>query len=473
MSKKTIYLTGSQVFLLATVRENRKAAFPTPSGGILSAFVLDRVFNSGNTMNDSQKLLADYVQRGSEPAFTELVQSYLNFVYATALRLTDGDTHLAEDVTQTVFADLARSARSLSKNVLLGGWLHRHACFVAAKIMRSERRRQSRERHAAAMNTPQDHDAGRIAELAPELDDAINQLSDDDRVAILLRFFEQRDFCGVGAGLGASEEAARKRVSRAVEKLHAVLTRRGLTLSAAGLGAALGAGLVSKAPAGMAAEIAASALAAAASGQAAIGLSVLTAGKIKLAVLAAAFAAAVATPVYIAHQSQLALREENRALQARVAHLTALQAEKAGVAAPRALPALVPSASAEHHELLRLRGEMGVLRDQLAKANQANAGGARPTEVAAPTEPADISVSFPSIPMMQLIDMFQNWSGKALTIAPEVALNKTIWLKAPTGVPLTKTQAMHWTEEALKDQGRVVIRTNDDGSLLVVPAPNP
>ena len=155
-------------------------------------------------MNDPQELLADYAQRGPEAAFTELVQRYLNFVYSTSLRLTNGDAHLAEDITQTVFADLARSARMLSKSVTLGGWLHRHACFVAAKTMRSERRRRTCERQAAEMNSPQDHIPATIAEIAPDLDDAINQLNDSDRLAILLRFFEQRDFGGVGEGLGAS-----------------------------------------------------------------------------------------------------------------------------------------------------------------------------------------------------------------------------------------------------------------------------
>lgn len=438
---------------------------------ILSAFAFERVFNGRNNMNDPQKLLADYAQRGSEAAFAELVQRYLNFVYSIALRLTNGDAYLAQDITQTVFADLALFARKLSKSVSLGGWLHRHACFVAAKTMRSERRRRTRERQAAEMNSPQDNIPANIAEIAPDLDDAINQLNDNDRLAILLRFFEQRDFSGVGEGLGASEEAARKRVSRAVEKLHATLTCRGLTLSAAGLGAALGAGLVSSAPAGMAAELAGSALAAAAGGEAAVGLKIFAVGKIKLALLAAAFAAAVTTPFYMARQTHPALREENEALRKQVQRLTALQSGNAALIPPVAQPAPPHGTPEEYHELLRLRGEVGVLRDQLTKATQARAAGALAPRPGAQTDPADITLSFPNIPASQLIDLYQNWSGKALTIAPEVSLNKTIWLKTVSGLPLTKNQAMHWTEEALKDQGHVVIVTNGDGSLLVLPAP--
>src|SRR6267154_3766969 len=103
-------------------------------------------------MTDSQNLLAEYARTGSDAAFRELVTRYVDLVYSTALRLVEGDTHRAEDVAQTVFVDLARMARTLSNEVMLGGWLHRHTCFVAANTMRGERRRQSRERQAAEMN---------------------------------------------------------------------------------------------------------------------------------------------------------------------------------------------------------------------------------------------------------------------------------------------------------------------------------
>src|SRR5215210_1487222 len=99
-------------------------------------------------MTETQQFLADYVKNGSEPAFRELVTRYVDLVYSAAVRLVNNDTHLAEDVTQTVFADLARMARTLSPEVMLGGWLHRHTCFVASKTLRGERRRRERERQA-------------------------------------------------------------------------------------------------------------------------------------------------------------------------------------------------------------------------------------------------------------------------------------------------------------------------------------
>src|SRR5688572_29759695 len=120
-------------------------------------------------MTDSQQLLADYVKTGAEPVFRELVTRYVDLVYSAAVRLVNGDTHLAQDVSQTVFADLARMARTLSPNVMLGGWLHRHTCFVAAKMIRTERRRQLRERQAVEMNAQPDHSAANLAQVAPIL----------------------------------------------------------------------------------------------------------------------------------------------------------------------------------------------------------------------------------------------------------------------------------------------------------------
>src|ERR1041385_5818916 len=233
-------------------------------------------------MTDSQRFLAEYATNGSEAAFRELVSRYVDLVYSVALRLVEGDKHLAEDVAQTVFADLARKASTLPKNVMLGGWLHRHTCFVAAKTLRGERRRQIRERQAAEMNV-QDHSEANLAHIAPILDEAINQLGDDDRTAILLRFFEQQDFRSVGQALDSNEDAARMRVNRALEKLHALLKHRGVTLSAAALGAALTTQAVTAAPAGLAVSISSAALATVAgTGTTATLLKIMTLTKIKL-----------------------------------------------------------------------------------------------------------------------------------------------------------------------------------------------
>src|SRR5208283_5621184 len=108
-------------------------------------------------MTDCRTLLAEYAANGSEEAFRELVARYMDLVYSTAVRLVNGDTHRAEDVAQIVFADLARLAGTFSKEVMLGGWLHRRTWYAATTLMRNERRRQNRERQAIEMNELQDH----------------------------------------------------------------------------------------------------------------------------------------------------------------------------------------------------------------------------------------------------------------------------------------------------------------------------
>jgi RNA polymerase sigma factor (sigma-70 family) len=206
-------------------------------------------------MTDSQQLLAEYARTSSDAAFRELVTRYVDLVYSTALRLVGGDTHRAEDVTQTVFVDLANKARTLPEDVRLGGWLHRDTCLVAGHTMRGERRRQSRERQAVEMNVLQNNSEADFSGAAPMLDEAINELGEEDRTAILLRFFEQQDFRSVGQALGSKEDAARMRVTRALEKLQYFLKRRGVTTSAASLGVVLTANAVQAAPLGLAVTI--------------------------------------------------------------------------------------------------------------------------------------------------------------------------------------------------------------------------
>ncbi len=273
-------------------------------------------------MTDSQLLLADYAARGSETAFRELVSRYLNLVYSTAVRLVGGDTHLAQDVAQSVFVDLARKARSLPRDVMLGGWLHRHTCFVASKTMRGERRRQVRERQVVAMNEQQDYSEANLARVAPVLDEAINQLGEEDRTAILLRFFEQRDLRSVGEALGSSENAAQKRVARALEELRELLKKRGIACSALALGTALAGEAVTATPAGLVVTISGAALAGgvAGTGTTLTLLKFMTATQAKLSISALVMAGAV-TAFVIQHQAQAKMRVENESLRHRIEQL--------------------------------------------------------------------------------------------------------------------------------------------------------
>jgi RNA polymerase sigma factor (sigma-70 family) len=222
-------------------------------------------------MTDHRTLLADYAANGSEEAFRELVARYIDLVYSTAVRLVNGDTHRAEDVAQTVFADLARLAGKFSQDVMLGGWLHRRTWHVATTLMRNERRRQNRERQAAEMNTLQDNPEGQFERIAPLLDEAINQLGASDRAAIVMRFFEHRDLRAVGLALGSNEDAAQKRVSRAVEKLRCHFARRGIVASSTVIASVIAAHAVHAAPAGLASAVTTASLAGAA-GSSSLGL---------------------------------------------------------------------------------------------------------------------------------------------------------------------------------------------------------
>jgi RNA polymerase sigma factor (sigma-70 family) len=250
---------------------------------------------------ESQHLLADYVASGSERAFQELVTRYVDLVYSAALRLVDGDTHRAEDVAQTVFIDLARMAPQLAPNTLLGGWLHRHTCFVARTLMRGERRRHARERQAVEMSALESHPDAALAEVAAVLDEAIHELGPDDRDAILLRFFERRNLRAVGEALGTNENVAQKRVARAVQELALLLRKRGFTLSAAALAAALSAGVVKAAPAGLALGLAKAALAGAGTATSTAGTAAKLAllAKLKLGLVSLIIIAGLGTMVWL------------------------------------------------------------------------------------------------------------------------------------------------------------------------------
>jgi RNA polymerase sigma factor (sigma-70 family) len=288
-------------------------------------------------MNDDAELLRRYFEEGANDAFAELVRRHVNLVYSVALRQLNGDAHLASDATQLVFTDLARKAGSLVGHRVLAGWLFTSTRFATAKLVRGERRRQAREQEAHLMQQlSHDDSAAQLdwGQIRPVLDDVIGELNEHDREAILLRFFEGRDYASVGAKLHLADNTARMRVERALDKLRGLLERRGVKSTSAALAVALANQAVVAAPVGLAATITGAALTggAAIAGLGAGGAAVTAAGTFmsitKLQVgLAGALAVAGATGFVVQAESTAALREEAAALRQENAAIVALQAE--------------------------------------------------------------------------------------------------------------------------------------------------
>ena len=215
-------------------------------------------------MEDLQ-LLREYAGRRSEQAFSELVQRHVDFVYSTALRLVH-ESQLAEDVTQMVFIRLARKAGSLGEGTILTGWLYRTTQFIAQTAQRSDWRRRKRESLAMQVLELNRDSESVWKEVAPLLEEAMQQMRQADQDAVLLRFFAGKSLREVGEALGLSDDTAQKRVNRAVERLRGYFARRGVVVPAVLLGSALASHTVQAAPAQLAATLAASATSSAATG---------------------------------------------------------------------------------------------------------------------------------------------------------------------------------------------------------------
>ncbi len=185
-------------------------------------------------MSHDTQLLRRYAEEASQAAFAELVQKHIRLVYAVALRQLGGDRQLAEDATQRVFAVLARKATGLSSHPSLAGWLFKSSRFIALQLLRQESRRKKLEEHMRHGDIIGNSDSETIHEEAlPLLDELVSRLTEKDRTAIVLRYFEGKTFAEVGTLLGLSEEGARSRIDRTVERLRRNLERRGIKSAAA------------------------------------------------------------------------------------------------------------------------------------------------------------------------------------------------------------------------------------------------
>lgn len=301
-------------------------------------------------MADDAELLKAYAVNRSEAAFAEFVSRHLGLVYSAALRRTGGDPHQAEEIAQQVFISVARNAGTLSRHRVLAGWLYtstRNAVFAAA---RSDQRRLARQGEALAMqqaDTPNTSD-GDWARLRPALDAVMDALSPRDREAILLHFFERKSYREIGEQMACAEDAARMRITRALERMKFGFGQKGIASTTGALALALAGQSVVAAPPGLASVIASTALTAAATAGAgsgtALGLfKLMTTTKASMGVLGAVCLLSIGTALFEARQAREATDAIAAAHAASARTIQGLQARLS--AAERSL-AVPPSTSA-------------------------------------------------------------------------------------------------------------------------------
>ncbi len=365
------------------------------------------------TFPGDAELLRGYARAQDDAAFAELVRRHVDLVFSAALRQLGGNRSLAEEVTQSVFTELARKASRLQQHPALSGWLYTTTRFMARTALRAEDRRVRRERTAHAMQdtpdrpTPAAHDSDFEPELSwsrivGTLDEAMHELNDADRVALVLRHFENRPFGEIGQRLGLSPNTARMRVDRAVHKLRQRLARRGITSTSAALASVLGGNAIQAAPLGLSSVVASAATTVAAASLPVLSLSPLVplmTFKSKLLVTGLV-ASMIVTPLALQQRSLRQLRHDLAAAQTDLREMT--QAEATARQAAELAAAENANLKTSQIELLRLRGEIGPLRDQVralarpaanASLQTAAKPGATPKPEpakAATEEPADV-----------------------------------------------------------------------------------
>jgi RNA polymerase sigma factor (sigma-70 family) len=388
-------------------------------------------------MLDDAQLLRRYADEKSEAAFAELVRRHLDLVYSAALRQVEGDVHRAKDVAQQVFTLLAQKAGALARHPALTGWLYLSARHCAARAMRREWRRQALERKAADMSEPGADAAVEWERARPVLDAAMEELGATDREAVLLRYFARRPFAQIGVALRLSEDGARRRVERALDKLRAQLARRGVTSSAAALAAALEGHAVLAAPASLTVSVTGAAMAGSAGG----GVAAVFMNMTKLQVGLGA-AAALGAGVFLYQlkanseaQAQLAARrpaERRESVDSTGKSAPARERSAPGSAQPAA-PTMAPASAPP-------------------RAAPASATPARMLLVNLPD--ADLSLVFRT---------YEGYAGQRVTRGPEVDRVRTpIHIVAG---PLPREEMLEAMRRALREQAGILIESAADGTI--------
>ena len=400
-------------------------------------------------MTPDAQLLRDYAEAKSQDAFTQLVRRHLDLVYSAAVRQVRSP-QLAEEISQSVFTDLARAADKLKPDTVLTAWLYQVARRTAIDVIRRESRRQARERLAvemAAMNTTADWN-----QIAPVLEDAMETLDETDRAAILLRYFENKSLREVGQSLGTSDDAAQKRVSRAVERLREFFSKRGVTIGAGGLVVLISANAVHAAPVTLLPAISTTVLA----GTTIHGSTAINATKsavmptLQKTIAGTVVAALVGTGIYQARQAGR-LRAQVAALQQENSfpneQIQLLQQQNGALS--NKLAALLDENARlkkDDAELLKLRGEVGSLRlatNELAKVQEQVRQTNQPAQPKPKTEDE----------IWQMVKDKQNFAHAWMTAFSNYAFNHGGQLpnSFEDAKPFFPSEVGHWPDESPDD----------------------
>jgi RNA polymerase sigma factor (sigma-70 family) len=399
------------------------------------------------TSTNDLDLLREFIRAQSQDAFTALVQRHLGLVYCAALRQVRSP-QLAEEVAQSVFTDLARNAARLKPDTVLTAWLYEVTRRTAINVVRGEARRQLREQIALEMNA-MNATADDWTQIEPLLDDAMHALDDLDRTAILLRFFENKSLREVGESLGTTDDTARKRVNRAVERLREFFAKRGVTVGASGLSVLISTNAVLVAPAGLSAAIIAATSAitgatiatTAAISQGTLATMNLLNAKAVAALLGVAVIAGSGT--YFVQQQKLGRAEaEHRALLASHEQQAAA-ARDAQLAALRAREQELENLRKQIADISRLQKEIARLRRELAATPPVIS---RPSVAASP-----VAVTTNAIPTANPIEPGKYVTKDQLRFGgygtPEAAQQSMLWAQMSKNY---QTATNSWSPEMLK-----------------------
>lgn len=315
-------------------------------------------------MPDDSELLRRFAadDANSESAFAEFVGRRIGFVYGTALRRTAGNAHLARDIAQAVFLVVSKKAPSLARHERLSGWLHTTTILITRRMLRDASLRRAREQEAATMNElHHTAECTAVNEFMRELlDEALVRLRKSEREIVFLRFFEDRNFAEIGARMNINEDTARKRAARALEKLRVFFSRRGVTTTAAALGAMMTAEAAVTIPAGLSASVSGAVFA----GGAAASGTVLSLGSVgaflafmstpKITVITAIALVIAAFSAFHEVRRERALdlsltagQRENASLRKQLLEAEKLARQETGAVPPIASPALDPIAAGD------------------------------------------------------------------------------------------------------------------------------